>query len=163
MREPADGVPLTSTAAAAAAAAATTTTTTSSSSAPSAGRLSNFQLVKLMTSFCAGRSVLEWLRAHHDAGLDVLGRVDVRRLVQFGVIKGCLYRVHKFVVSRQYLAALATGQARPVPGGDPLQRYADGQHCFDQIVTEQNLTDAEITEKLKTMPVPAGDVIVFYR
>ena len=126
-------------------------------------RPSNFLLVRMMTSFCVGRSVMEWLRAHHDAGLDVLSYVDVRRFVQFGVIKGCLYRVHKYVVSKQHLAALATGQARPVAGGDPMQKYTDGCHTFDQIITEQNLADSEIMDKLKALPVPAGDLTVFYR
>ncbi|KAK1595799.1 nitrogen permease regulator 2 [Colletotrichum navitas] len=125
-------------------------------------RVSNFMLIKLMTSFCVGKSVMEWLRAHQEAGFDVLRYVDVRRLVQFGVIKGCLYRVHKYVVSKQYLAALATGQARPRAGGDPLQQYTDGCHSFDQIITERNLTDGEIMEKLKSLPVPSGDLTVFY-
>ncbi|KAH0444253.1 hypothetical protein CcaCcLH18_00478 [Colletotrichum camelliae] len=126
-------------------------------------RISNFMLIKLMTSFCVGKSVMEWLRGHQEAGFDVLRYVDVRRLVQFGVIKGCLYRAHKYVVSKQYLAALATGQARPKAGGDPLQKYTDGCHTFDQIITENNLTDAEIMEKLKALPVPSGDLTVFYR
>ncbi|TDZ20263.1 Nitrogen permease regulator 2-like protein [Colletotrichum orbiculare MAFF 240422] len=129
-------------------------------------RVSSFMLIKLMTSFCVGKSVTEWLRGHQEAGFDVLRYVDVRRLVQFGVIKGCLYRVHKYVVSKQYLAALATGQARPVAaaaGGDPLQKYTDGCHSFDQIVTERNLTDGEIMDKLKSLPVPPGDLTVFYR
>jgi nitrogen permease regulator 2-like protein len=126
-------------------------------------RVESFQLIRLMTSFCVGRSVMEWLRGHQEAGFDVLRYVDVRRFVQFGVIKGYLYRVHKYVVSKQYIAALATGQARPKVGGDPLQRYADGCHSFDQIITEQNMTDAEITSKLKSLPAPAGDVVVFYR
>jgi nitrogen permease regulator 2-like protein len=126
-------------------------------------RPSNFVLVKLMTSFCVGKTVMEWLKAHHDAGLDVLAYIDVRRFVQFAVIKHCLYRVHKFVVSKQYLAALATGQARPKPGADPMQRYTDGCHSFDQIITEQNLTDAEIMDKLKSLPVPAGDLTIFYK
>ncbi|TPX08406.1 uncharacterized protein E0L32_010136 [Thyridium curvatum] len=126
-------------------------------------RVSNFDLVRLMASFCAGRTVLEWLKGHMDAGFEVLRYVDVRRLVQFGVIKGCLYRVHKYVVSKQYLAALATGQARPKAGGDPLQKYTDGCHSFDQIITEQNLTDGEIIDKLKSFPAPSGDLIVFYK
>ena len=155
----------------------TTTTTTmgarSSSSAAAAAaaahhnhlRVSNYMLIKLMTTFCVGKTVMEWLKGHMDAGLDVLRFVDVRRLVQFGVIKGLLYRVHKHVVSKQYLAGLATGQARPVPaGGDPLQRYTDGCHTFDQIITEQNLTDAEIMDRLKSFPAaPAGDLTVLYR
>ncbi|KXX73541.1 Nitrogen permease regulator 2 [Madurella mycetomatis] len=126
-------------------------------------RVSNYMLIKLMTTFCVGKTVMEWLKGHMDAGFDVLRFVDVRRLVQFGVIKGCLYRVHKHVVSKQYLAALATGQARPVAGGDPLQKYTDGCHTFDQIITEQNLTDAEIMDKLKSFPAPAGDLTVLYR
>ncbi|QBZ62596.1 hypothetical protein PoMZ_11479 [Pyricularia oryzae] len=128
-------------------------------------RVSNFLLVKLMTSFCAGRTVMEWLKVHLDTGFDVLRFVDVRRLVQFGVIKGFLYRVHKHVVSKQYIAALATGQARPSrdANADPLQRYTDGRHCFDQIITEQNLADPEILDRLRNLPLPPGDLTVFYR
>ena len=168
-------------------------------------RVSNYQLIKLMTSFCVGRSIMEWIRLHQqEYGFDVLRHIDVRRLVQFGVIKGYLYRVHKYVVSKQYLALLATGQARPLrededgvgatgsdagdlagtsvntvisgnanPGSsgdgaagkyaDPLQRYTDGTHCFDQIITELNVTDAEIMEKIKGFEAPARGLSVFYR
>lgn len=126
-------------------------------------RPSNYHLIRLMTSFVPGRTVLEWLWAHHEAGFDVLRYIDVRRFVQFGLIKGCLYRVHKYVVSKQYLASLASGQSRPTPDGDPLQKYTDGCHHFDQIITEQDLTDDDITEKLKTLPVPKGDLALFYR
>lgn len=132
-------------------------------------RVSNYQLVRLMTTFCVGRTVGEWLRLHMDAGFDVLRYVDVRRLVQFGVIKGLLYRVHKYVVSKQYIASLATGHSRPVVGkdgraaGDPLQKYMDGCHNFDQIITEQNLTDGEIMEQLKKFPGGlTGDLTVLY-
>ncbi|KAI2463178.1 nitrogen permease regulator 2 [Annulohypoxylon bovei var. microspora] len=127
--------------------------------------VSNYQLIKLMTTFCAGRSVMEWIKLHQDSGFDVLRHVDVRRLVQFGVIKGLLYRVHKYVVSKQVLEALATGR-RAVRGGeegeeDALLRYADGCHCFDQIITEQNMTDGEIMKKLRSLE--PGDRTVFYR
>lgn len=111
---------------------------------------------------------------HMDAGIDVLRYVDVRRLVQFGVIKGCLYRVHKYVVSKQYLASLATGQSRRLTereaaargGGrrDPLQKYTDGCHCFDEIITEMDMTDAEVMERLKGFRgAPAGDLTVLHR
>ncbi|PHH76243.1 hypothetical protein CDD80_1692 [Ophiocordyceps camponoti-rufipedis] len=126
-------------------------------------RVANFHLVKLMTSFCQGKSVKEWIMASNDAGFDVLSHVDVRRFVQFGLIKGCLYRIHKYVVSKQCLAALATGQSRPVSGGDSLQVYTDGNHHFDQIITERNLTDSDIMERLKSLPVPKGDLTVLYR
>ena len=126
-------------------------------------RLSNYHLIRLMTTFVPGKTVMEWLYTHQEAGLEVLRYIDVRRFVQFGLIKGCLYRVHKYVVSKQYLAGLASGQSRPVPGGDPLQQYTDGCHHFDQIITEQNLTDEEIMDKLKHLPVPKGDLAIFYR
>lgn len=126
-------------------------------------RVSNYQLIKLLTSFCVGRTVAEWLRMHMDAGFDVLRYVDVRRLVQFGVIKGLLYRVHKYVVSKQYIAGLVTGQSRVKEGGDVLQRYMDGAHCFDQVITEMNLTESGIMEKLKGFSAPAGDLTVLYR
>ncbi|KAG5940755.1 hypothetical protein E4U53_007544 [Claviceps sorghi] len=126
-------------------------------------RVSNYHLIKLMASFSPGRSVKEWIMASHDDDFDVLEYVDVRRFVQFGVIKGCLYRVHKYVLSKQYLAALATGQSAPLPGGDPLQKYADGNHHFDQIITEHNLTDDEIMDQMKALPVPKGDFTVLYR
>jgi nitrogen permease regulator 2-like protein len=139
--------------------------------------VSNYQLIKLMTTFCTGKSVMEWLRGHLDSGFDVLRYIDVRRFVQFGILKGYLYRVHKYVVSKQYLAALATGQSRPFANaeaantakggeggkGDPLQRYTDGRCCFDQIITEQNLTDGEIMDRLKQLPVAHGDLTVFYK
>lgn len=126
-------------------------------------RVSNFHLIKLMASFAPGRSVKECLFVSQEAGFDVLKYVDIRRFVQFGVIKGCLYRVHKYVVSKQYLAALVSGQILPTQGGDPLQKYTDGCHSFDQIITEQNITNSQIIEKLKTLPVPKGDLHVFYR
>ncbi|KAI0014982.1 nitrogen permease regulator 2 [Xylariomycetidae sp. FL0641] len=174
--------------------------------------VTRYRLIKLMTTFCFGRSVMEWIKLHQDAGFDVLRRVDVRRLVQFAVIKGLLYRVHKYVVSRQYLQLLATGKRMGPPppprrrrrrpsrqrrqqraprdeeelGGqgqgqeqeeeqeeeeeeeeddeDQIQqmvRYADGRHSFDQIVTELNLSEAEILQKLKNFR--PGDVSVLYR
>ncbi|KAI0536811.1 nitrogen permease regulator 2-domain-containing protein [Xylaria digitata] len=210
--------------------------TTSSTISLSSTRVSHYQLVKLMTTFCVGRSVMEWVRLHQEAGFDVLHHVDVRRLVQFGVIKGLLYRVHKYAVSKSYLALLATGRRTTVefarntskdkgkdkeaksPEDDGLemklsrrrmtrlrtqddeneedemeddddagdddgeeeddgdehayaydaakvrrkmQRYVDGRHSFDQIITEQNLTDAEIMRRLKSFD--PGDVAILYR
>ncbi|KAI0975156.1 nitrogen permease regulator 2-domain-containing protein [Xylaria arbuscula] len=226
--------------------------TTSSTASLASARVSHYQLIKLMTTFCVGRSVMEWVRLHQEAGFDVLRHVDVRRLVQFGVIKGFLYRVHKYAVSKSYLSLLATGRRAGVDlglsqkpnnktpntnninnndkgkgkeaksleddglemkisrrqrvdklrihdddegdddidddeedsdSGDEvveydisdesgwaydaararrkMQRYVDGRHSFDQIITEQNLTDGEIMQKLKHFTT--GDVAILYR
>ncbi|PHH72509.1 hypothetical protein CDD82_5939 [Ophiocordyceps australis] len=126
-------------------------------------RVANYHLIKLMASFSQGKSIKECIMTSNENGFNVLAHVDLRRFVQFGLIKGCLYRVHKYVLSKQYLAALATGQSRPIPGGDSLQIYTDGCHHFDQIITEKNMTDSQIMDKLKALPVPKGDLTVLYR
>ncbi|KAH6609183.1 hypothetical protein Trco_002529 [Trichoderma cornu-damae] len=126
-------------------------------------RVSNYLLIRFMAAFSPGKSVKEWIMGHREAGFEVMSYIDIRRFVQFGVIKGCLYRVHKYIVSKQYLASLATGQSRPLAGGDPLQKYTDGCHHMDQIMTEQNLTNDQVMDRLKMLPVPRGDLTVFYR
>jgi len=125
-------------------------------------KLANYYLCRLFVSFCQGRTLKEWLKLHMDDGLDVMKYVDVRRLVQFGVIKGLLKRVHKFPVSSQYLAGLVTGEISIKDGGDSLQKYTDGCHCFDQIIVEKNMTDATITKELGKLK-PPGDVQILYR
>lgn len=123
--------------------------------------LAPVHLCRLYTSLCTSRTLKEWLKMHADQGFDVFAHIDVRRFIQFGVIKGLIYRVHKFVVSQQYLAALVTGEGRPTSGGDVLQRYLDGCHCFDQIICETNMADATILEQLRRFP--KNDVEVIYR
>jgi len=45
------------------------------------------------------------------------------------------------------------------------QRYLDGCHSFDEIITEQNLTDGEIIERLKSLSLtlPQGDMALLYK
>jgi hypothetical protein len=124
-------------------------------------RLPNFYLCRLFTSLCTSRTVKEWLKLHMDQGFPVLNFVDVRRFIQFGVIKGLIYRVHKYAVSNQYLASLVTGQSVKVEGGDLLQMYTDGCHCFDQVIAERNMGDVKIMDQLRKFP--KGDVEIIYR
>lgn len=124
-------------------------------------RLGNYDLCRLFASLCTGRTVKEWLKLHNDQGFLVLNSVDVRRFIQFGVIKGLIYRVYKYAVSSQYLTTLADGQASKVGGGNVLQKYTDGCHCFDQIITEKNMGDVKIMEQLRKFP--KGDVDIVYR
>lgn len=124
-------------------------------------RLSNFYLCRLFTSLCTSRTLKEWIKLHLDQSFPVLNYVDVRRFIQFGVIKGLIYRVNKYAVSSQYLASLVTGQSVQINRGDVLQKYTDGRHCFDQITVEQNMGDAKIMEQLRQFQ--KGDVEILYR
>jgi hypothetical protein len=122
-----------------------------------------YYLCRLFGTFSQGRTLKEWMKMHMDEGLEIMDGLDVRRLVQFGVIKSILRRVHKFPVSSQYLAGLVTGESKIKPNGegDPLQKYTDGIHHFDQIITELNMSEQDIMRGLSQLP--AKDVQILYR
>ncbi|KAF4629465.1 hypothetical protein G7Y89_g8683 [Cudoniella acicularis] len=124
-------------------------------------RLSNFYLCRLFTTLCTSRTIKEWLKLHMEQGFPVLNFVDVRRFVQFGVIKGLIYRVHKYAVSNTVLNGIVSARNVGVEGGEQLQRYADGCHCFDQITVEMNLADVKIMDQLRRFP--KGNVEIIYR
>lgn len=112
-------------------------------------RLPNFYLGRLFASFVPTRTVKEWLKLHMDQGFNVLNFVDVRRLIQFGIIKGFLYRVHKYAVSERKLRMMGSEENGRVKADEGWRRYADGCHCFDEIMGEKNMGDMEIVEQLK--------------
>ncbi|KAH8813316.1 nitrogen permease regulator 2 [Xylogone sp. PMI_703] len=126
-------------------------------------RLANFYLCRLFTSLCTSRTIKEWLKLHMDQGFPVLNYVDVRRFIQFGIIKGLIYRVHKYVVSSQHMASLIAPEKYSAHFGqeDSLLKYTDGCHSFDQIIVERNMGDAKIMEQLRRYP--KGDVEIIYR
>ncbi|KAG0652037.1 nitrogen permease regulator [Hyphodiscus hymeniophilus] len=124
-------------------------------------RLPHFYLCRLFVTLSSSRTIKEWLKLHIDQGFPVLNYVDVRRFIQFGVIKGLIYRVHKYAISSQYLTSLVSGQSVRIEGGDMLQKYTDGCHCFDQIAAEKNLGDVKVMEQLRRFP--KGDVEILYR
>jgi hypothetical protein len=124
-------------------------------------RLPNYYLCDLYTSLCTSRTLREWLVHHFNHNFPVLNYVDVRRFIQFGVIKGFLYRINKFAISSKYINSLITGRHFTVEGVQELLKYVDGTHSFDQIIAEQNIDDATIMEKLKKFP--DGDLKILYR
>jgi len=176
-------------------------------------------IVELYASLKQGQSVKQW----YSQNSRKLANIDIRRFITFGVIKGFLYRVHKY--------ACATGQPAPVPrssslhntshpssrantgtntphtdiveepgssvarrdtsherapsfqsgsrsgvgGSGPsglfeddedeiddrtLSKYLDGTHCFDQICTELEISERELTARLKLYP---GEVLIVHR
>lgn len=52
-------------------------------------------LITLYTSLRQGLTLKNWVLEN----LDLLGGIDVRRFITFGIIKGFLYRVHKYAIA----------------------------------------------------------------
>ncbi|KAJ6045026.1 uncharacterized protein N7446_003228 [Penicillium canescens] len=186
-------------------------------------------LVELYASLKQGQSVKQWYAQHSRA----LANIDIRRFITFGVIKGFLYRVHKYACATSHAAPAPraagsplmptpthTATATPVATGSSsrattgtttpytvssvgdegplsgressweragsvlsgsrngvnagnfeeyeveevddrvLERYLDGTHCFDQICTELELSERELTARLKRYP---GEVLILHR
>ncbi|KAJ5911762.1 Nitrogen permease regulator [Penicillium subrubescens] len=181
-------------------------------------------IVELYAALKQGQSVKQWYSQHNRE----LANIDIRRFITFGVIKGFLYRVHKY--------ACATGQPAPTPrsssvapitasagpssrattgnntpyaassvgedapiharrdgsreraasfhsgsrggigsGSAPsgvfedeedeiddrtLSKFLDGTHSFDQICTELEISERELTVRLKRYP---GEVLILHR
>ena len=135
--------------------------------------LSGTQLAELYLSLRQGCSVKSWCVEH----ADVVGRIDVRRFITFGVIKGFLYRVHKYALAtsvhkssskRLTRANLSRSkqreeQKKEKAGGEvenvDLGKYLDGTHCFDEICTDLMISEKELTARLKAW----GDVQIICR
>lgn len=102
--------------------------------------------------------------------------IDVRRFITFGVIRGFLYRVHKYAVLDGNIAAADSSKVRGENrqasdlttkvvnwrdrrrdsdlsslGEVPLARYLDGMHCFDEVCTELQLSEKKVIDKMKQM------------
>ncbi|OOF97244.1 hypothetical protein ASPCADRAFT_505639 [Aspergillus carbonarius ITEM 5010] len=180
-------------------------------------------IVELYASLKQGQSIKQWYLQHSRK----LTHIDIRRFITFGIIKGFLYRVHKYAYatgnpapplkSSHYHHAsttfhLPSGPSSRGPGtganspyassagddpapiaqqegtGHPtsvysgsrpativtiegeeedddiddktLSKYLDGMHCFDQICTELEISERELTIRLKRFP---GEVLILHR
>jgi hypothetical protein len=68
-------------------------------------------LVMLYTSLRQGLALKSWVLANHAH----LTGIDIRRFITFGIIKGFLYRVHKYAVATASSAATAAAAAALPP------------------------------------------------
>jgi len=124
-------------------------------------------LVQLYTSLRQGLSLKNWCLEHSTK----LKGIDVRRFITFGIIRGFLYRVHKYVIADS--AALGGEQEQAKNHEDfghvadpesrrpsramsdmgketlPLAKFLDGMHCFDEICTELQLSEKKLLEKIR--------------
>lgn len=224
---------------------ATITTTNTTSTEKPHQVVDGVTIVELYASLKQGQSVKQWYAQHSRH----LAHIDIRRFITFGIIKGFLYRVHKYAYDTGFPApskheqhshnhtnnhyycshlpgmtsglssrgpgtganspyassvgdgsgtGTATGAATPTGGdnnnqqstsvqsrsmedyrgegegeGDgegegeddfiddkSLAKYLDGMHCFDQICTELEVSERELTARLKRYP---GEVLIIHR
>ncbi|PGH00791.1 hypothetical protein AJ80_09130 [Polytolypa hystricis UAMH7299] len=191
-------------------------------------------IVELYSSLRQGLTVKQWYISHACE----LANIDIRRFITFGVIKGFLYRVHKYpyatgnpaqsstiptipTTPRFFQTSSSSAIASPAfsrgRGGSmvsgagfesssqegpsdglavvpsvsvypedeeesdyerdedfedvddddydsiddkTLAKYLDGMHCFDQICTELEISEKELTSRLKRYP---GEVEIIHR
>ena len=125
--------------------------------------LGGARLLELYASLGRAPSVRAWCMGHAEAA----ALIDVRRFVTYGVVKGFLYRVHKYAV------AGGAGESSEREDGESgkkkgkrrsdrkrgLEEFLDGAHCFDEICTELRIPERELLERLDAR----GDVQIFQR
>jgi hypothetical protein len=134
--------------------------------------LDKAKMVQLYSSLRQGFSLKNWCLEHGT----LLAGIDVRRFITFGVIKGFLYRVHRYAIVSSPPALNNDNIARNLEdlafeperveywrstrrgslggssnGGDsPLSKFLDGMHCFDEICTVMQQGEGKIMKKLKS-------------
>lgn len=129
-------------------------------------------LVELYLSLWSGQPLNRW--CHDHAEIITSGVLDIRRFINFGVVKGFLYRVHRYAVAKSYMKSRevttdgdhdgmqsdrVTGIQKASHHDPELGKYLDGLHCFDEIRTQLGVGDKELTARLKEW----GDVQIIYK
>ncbi|KAL9038007.1 MAG: hypothetical protein Q9214_005453 [Letrouitia sp. 1 TL-2023] len=137
------------------------------------------QLVELYLRLRQGLTVKSFCMKHEES----MKRIDVRRFITFGVIKGFLYRVHRYaIVASPKGVRKLDNERRQKPGSveaedvlrqekymdvdigsksriSELGKFLDGRHSFDEICTELMISEKELIATLKAW----GDVQIIYR
>lgn len=76
----------------------------------------------------------------------ILARIDMRRLMTFGVIKGFLCRVHRYAILEN--AEARSQREESDDEAEPLLAYLDGKTNFDEICTRLVWSEKELLAKL---------------
>ena len=121
--------------------------------------ISEIRVVELYLALKQGLTVRSWYLEHEAELVDL----DIRRFITFGVIKGFLYRVHKYAISPSAVKQIkAINKKKGVSekekgkrkykdgeGKRELAEFLDGSHCFDEICTEFMISERELMTRLK--------------
>ncbi|KAL8708181.1 MAG: hypothetical protein Q9225_007643 [Loekoesia sp. 1 TL-2023] len=130
--------------------------------------ISGFQLIELYLGLKQGQTVKNFYIEHSE----IMDRIDVRRFITFGVIKGFLYRVHKYAIATSQTSRRKRDHKTKIRQKDhpptavearndetdrdlvAFEKFLDGTHCFDEICTELMISEQELVGRLKAL----GDV-----
>lgn len=161
--------------------AATTAATADEDFWPLTGRgdmVDGVGIVQLFASLRQGLTVREWYLQNSN----MLTNIDIRRFITFGVIKGFLYRIHRYALQTNSLNdEKVTGKAgRNMQGvlaqagdtkntdrksrqrdGLPLTHFLDGTHSFDEICTYFSMSEKDLQQRLSHPQL--GEVVVLFR
>jgi hypothetical protein len=131
--------------------------------------LDRTRLIELYSGLRQGLTLRAWCVEHEV----LLMGVDVRRFITFGVIKGFLYRVHKYAIIDTSVAAIDGGHTRVDDsaenasrvvnwrdnrrGSEPespiadvsMAEFLDGMHCFDEICTTLQMSEKRVVDMMK--------------
>lgn len=118
-------------------------------------------IVQLFACLSQGLTVREWYLQNSS----MLANVDVRRFITFGVIKGFLYRIHRYAF-QTLKASNADKKMSHQEKSKQQQRlsltwFLDGTHCFDEICTYFEISEKELLKRLNDHRL--GEVIVICR
>ena len=127
--------------------------------AGSADQTMGSRLVELYCSLKQGQSLRNWCMEH----TDIIRLIDIRRFITFGIVKGFLYRVHKYAIAMPAKASnglsTRTRQNEAMRPTSGMSRYLEGIHCFDEICTELMISEKDLLGRLKDY----GDVQIIQR
>ncbi|TPX34678.1 hypothetical protein SmJEL517_g02766 [Synchytrium microbalum] len=105
-----------------------------------------------------GLTVREWIEENRVAEINI----DIRRFFIYGLVKGFVYRVHRYPVWTSLLDddnnsnsnVVSTPSAFAIDLIPPkIQRLLDGTHHFDDLCTRLSLSARELEEFLAGVPV----------
>lgn len=118
-------------------------------------------IVLLFARLSQGLTVREWYLQNST----LLANIDVRRFITFGVIKGFLYRVHRYAFQTNQVSSSDKRDTDHYKSKHrqrlPLAWFLDGTHSFDEICTYFEISEKELLKRLSDHHL--GEVIVLCR
>jgi nitrogen permease regulator 2-like protein len=103
-------------------------------------------LVKLFTALRQGTTLRSWCSEH----MELLKGIDIRRLITFGIIKGLIYRVHKYIISNPspVVAQESEGQQRPRNGKDLAHQPEQSTNSEEQLIRMDKIEAKQIDDNV---------------